>query len=76
MRIGFVTDPLDSLKIKKDSTYAMMVEAVQRGHDLYVMQQEDLVWKRDRVFAAMCRIAINKGSPDSHDLFRNCYIRG
>ena len=27
MKIGFITDPLDSLKIKKDSTYAMMCEA-------------------------------------------------
>ena len=49
MKIGFITDPLDSLKIKKDSTYAMMCEAARRDHELYVMQQDDLAWKRHRV---------------------------
>ena len=62
MRIGFITDPLNSLKIKKDSTYAMMAEAARRGHELYVMQQDDLVWKRNHVYAAMRQITLRKGS--------------
>src|ERR1035437_9847105 len=62
MRIGFITDPLDSLKIKKDSIYAMMAEATQRGHELYVMQQDDLVWKRNHVYAAVSQITLRKGS--------------
>ena len=62
MRIGFITDPLDSLKIKKDSTYAMMAEATRRSHELYVMQQDDLVWKRNHVFAVMSQITLRKGS--------------
>ncbi|TMH24432.1 MAG: glutathione synthase, partial [Betaproteobacteria bacterium] len=37
MRIAFIADPLPSFKIHKDSTYAMMVEAAKRGHDLYFM---------------------------------------
>ncbi|MBI3939083.1 MAG: glutathione synthase [Betaproteobacteria bacterium] len=45
MKIAFVVDPLDSFKIYKDSTYAMMREAAGRGHELYAMQQEDLLWK-------------------------------
>ena len=61
MRIGFITDPLDSLKIHKDSTYAMMAEAARRGHELYVMQQDDLVWKRNHVYAAMSQITLRKG---------------
>ena len=62
MRIGFITDPLDSLKIKKDSTYAMMAEAARRGHELYVMQQDDLVWKRNHVYAVMNQITLRKGA--------------
>jgi len=31
MKILFVADPLDSFKLSKDSTYAMMVEAAKRG---------------------------------------------
>ena len=32
MKIGFVLDPLESLKIYKDTSYAMMREAAARGH--------------------------------------------
>jgi glutathione synthase len=62
MRIGFITDPLDSLNIKKDSSYAMMTEAARRGHELYAMQQSDLVWKRNRVSAVMSQITLRKGA--------------
>lgn len=44
MKLAFVVDPLDDFKIYKDSTYAMMREAAAREHELYVLQQEDLVW--------------------------------
>ena len=45
MKIAFVLDHLDSIKTYKDSSFAMMREAVFRGHDLFSMQQGDLVWK-------------------------------
>lgn len=45
MKLAFVVDPLDSFKIYKDSTYAMMREAAAREHELYVLQQEDLLWQ-------------------------------
>jgi glutathione synthase len=62
MKIGIILDPLDSLKIEKDSTYAMMVEAAARGHRLYVMQQEDLLWKRGKVLGLASRIALQAKS--------------
>ena len=49
MKIVFVADPLPSFKIHKDSTYAMMVEAAKRSHDLHFMLQEGLMWKGGRV---------------------------
>jgi glutathione synthase len=60
MKIGFIIDPLSSLKITKDSTYAMMAEAARRGHELYVMQQDDLLYKRNRVFGVMSQITLRK----------------
>jgi glutathione synthase len=44
MKIAFIVDPLDDFKIYKDSTFAMMREAAARKHDLYSLQQEDVVW--------------------------------
>jgi glutathione synthase len=45
MRLAFILDPLDSIKTYKDTSYAMMQEAVARGYRLSVMRQEDLVWE-------------------------------
>jgi glutathione synthase len=49
MRIAFIADPLPSFKIYKDSTYAMMAEAARRGHDLFFLMQEGVMWKGGRV---------------------------
>ena len=56
MRIAFIADPLPSFKIYKDSTYAMMVEAAKRGHELYFMLQEGLMWKGGRVLGDSARV--------------------
>src|SRR6266571_2518018 len=58
MKLAFIADPLPSFKINKDSTYAMMVEAAKRGHDLYFMLQEDLMWKGGRVIGEASRLAL------------------
>ncbi|MDB5810331.1 MAG: glutathione synthase [Betaproteobacteria bacterium] len=44
MKIAFVVDALDGFKIYKDSTFAMMREAAARGHTLYTLLQQDVVW--------------------------------
>jgi glutathione synthase len=43
MKLAFILDPLDDIKTYKDSSYAMMQEAARRGHELFVLQQEDLL---------------------------------
>ena len=42
MKLVFILDPLPSLKIYKDTSLAIMREASQRGHQLYVSMQHDL----------------------------------
>lgn len=49
MKLAFVVDPLDSFKIYKDTTFAIMREAAARGHELYVLQQDDLLWRDGEV---------------------------
>jgi glutathione synthase len=58
MRIAFIADPLSSFKIYKDSTYAMMVEAAKRGHEIHFMLQEGLMWKGGRVIGETSRLAL------------------
>lgn len=42
MKLTFILDPLHSLKIYKDTSLAIMREASQRGHQLFVSMQHDL----------------------------------
>ncbi len=61
MKFAFVIDPPASFKIYKDTTYAIMREAAARGHELYVLQQEDLAWRPGAVdgFAQRMRLTGN-----------------
>ena len=45
MKLAFILDQLDSIKTYKDSSFAMMREAASRNHQLFSLQQGDLVWK-------------------------------
>ncbi|HZE11503.1 MAG TPA: glutathione synthase [Burkholderiales bacterium] len=58
MKLAFIADPLASFKLAKDSTYAMMVEAAKRGHELYFTLQEGLMWKGGRVLGECSRITL------------------
>ena len=58
MKIAFIVDPLDSLKIHKDTTFAIMREAAARGHELYVMRQEDLLWRDGVVSGNACGLQL------------------
>jgi glutathione synthase len=40
--IGVLMDPIGSIRTKKDSTFAMLLEARRRGHRLHYLQQGDL----------------------------------
>ncbi|MEI8029634.1 MAG: glutathione synthase [Comamonadaceae bacterium] len=44
MNILFVADPLDSFKIYKDTTFAMMRNAQARGHALGVCEPQQISW--------------------------------
>ena len=63
MKLLFVADPLEHFKIYKDSTYAMMVEAAGRGHELWAMVSEDLAWRGGRVLGKVNPIRLNMELP-------------
>ena len=58
MKIAFLADPLDSFKIYKDTTYAMMVEAAKRGHTIYAFEQQDMALESGIVTANVSRITL------------------
>ncbi len=50
-RIGVVMDPIAAIKIHKDSTFAMLLEAQNRGHELLYMELGDLYLDAGRAMA-------------------------
>ena len=64
MKIAFVADPLDTFKIAKDSTFAMMTEAASRGHELYAFGHGDLLFDGHEVKAGVSHITLTGKSDD------------
>ena len=51
--LGVVMDPIQSIKVHKDSTFAMLLEAQRRGIPLWYMEQGDLSLRDGRGMARM-----------------------
>ena len=55
MNILFIADPLESFKIYKDTTFAMMREAQKRGHTVAACEPQDVMWQRGAAVTAHVR---------------------
>jgi glutathione synthase len=55
MDILFVADPLESFKIYKETTFAMMREAQRRGHTLSACEPRHILWQRGSTVQAQVR---------------------
>jgi glutathione synthase len=64
MNLLFIADPLESFKLTKDSTLAMMRVAQEAGHHLWFCQSRNILWKDDLVVAD-CQTLVVKPSSTS-----------
>lgn len=51
MNLGVIMDPINAIKIKKDSTFAMLLEAQARGWAIHYMELKDLFLKDNEVWS-------------------------
>jgi glutathione synthase len=65
MHILFIADPLESFKIYKDTTFAMMREAQKRGHQIVACQMTDVRWQQGEAVSAQVRDITLTGQPDT-----------
>lgn len=49
MKLAFIIDQLDSIKTSKDSSYAMLREAITRNHRIHVLYQQDIALANNQV---------------------------
>ncbi|NOZ09787.1 MAG: glutathione synthase [Gammaproteobacteria bacterium] len=59
MRLGVVMDPIGSINKKKDSTYAMLLEAQHRGWEIRYMEQADLFASDGKAYARSQSLTLN-----------------
>ncbi len=51
IKLGIVMDPIERINIDKDTSFAMLLEAQQRGWKLHYMELNDLYLRNGRAFA-------------------------
>lgn len=51
IKLGIVMDPIESINIKKDSSFAMMLEAQRRGWEIHYMEMNDLSLEQGKAMA-------------------------
>lgn len=66
--LGVIMDPIDGINIKKDSTFAMMLEAQRRGVALFYMQQADLFVENGIVHAQMQAVRVQDDASAWYEL--------
>lgn len=66
--IGFVMDPIEAINIKKDSTFAMMLESQARGYKVYYILQSDLFARNGLVFARTYPVTVFDDSDRWYEL--------
>lgn len=60
IKLGVVMDPIDQINIKKDTSFAMLLEAQARGWELHYMELNDLFLKNGRAYARTRTVTVQR----------------
>ncbi len=58
--VAVLMDPIGAIKIAKDTTFAMLLEAQRRGHALLYMEQGDLAVRDGRAWARLAPLTVKE----------------
>lgn len=64
VRTGVVMDPIAGITTYKDSTFAMLLEAQRRGHELWYMEPRDLTVDGGTAYGRMARLEVRDSRDD------------
>jgi len=60
LKLGIVMDPIGKIKIEKDTSFALLIEAQTRGWPLYYMELNDLFLRDGRAFARVRLLSVTR----------------
>jgi len=68
IKLGIVMDPISQVKVAKDSSMAMMLEAQKRGYELYYMEMKDLYLEQGQCRATTHKVKVFDDSEHWYEL--------
>ncbi|MGB5336468.1 MAG: glutathione synthase [Woeseiaceae bacterium] len=68
LKIGIIMDPIGSITPKKDSSFAMLLEAQRRGAELHYFEQKDLYMKAGTAYGRSRQLTIQDTPADWFEL--------
>src|SRR4051794_4961762 len=68
LRVAVQMDPLETINISGDSTFAIMLKAQQLGHKLYHYLAEDLTYRDGRLYAGAREVSVQAVAGDNFTL--------
>ncbi|QDE29957.1 glutathione synthase [Shewanella polaris] len=60
IKLGIVMDPIRDINIKKDSSFAMLLDAQARGYQLFYMEMHDLAMVNGKAMATMRELTVKQ----------------
>lgn len=60
IKLGIVMDPIQSITLKKDTSFAMLLEAQRRGYELWYMEMGDLSLRGGDSFGRMAKLTVKE----------------
>lgn len=60
LKMLFVIDPIESINIKKDTTFVIMLEAQKRGHEIHYCELGDLFIEEAKGFADSKKVSLER----------------
>lgn len=68
IKLGIVMDPIADINIKKDSSFAMLLEAQSRDYELYYFEMADLFLKDGRAYGKSRKLSVQNVAGDHYQL--------
>lgn len=68
---GFLMDPLENVNVDHDTTFALMLAAQARGHELRVFEQPHLFFRVDQSYARMRTVRLRRERGAHFDVLKD-----
>ena len=59
LKVAFLMDPLEKLDLKGDTSFALALEAQERGHTIHHFTPDALILRSNKVLANICKFELD-----------------